>query len=364
MNTQEQFYNLVSGRKTGITATVLRYGLRLLEVPYCATVSARNFLYDQRILPSHRFPIPIISVGNLTLGGTGKSPMVAWLCRFFLEQKMCPGLISRGYGKRTNGSNDEFLEMAYRFPTIPHLQHWNRAEAIQKLQQTEQVDLIILDDAFQHRRVKRNVDLVLLDATAPFGFGHVFPRGTLREPLNGLRRADVALLTRSDLADESERQKIRQTVLTLNPNIIWGETHHASTSLISIESATKNFCSEPVESIYGQSALAFCGIGNPAAFQKTLEQCGIHVVKLIRFPDHYRYTVRDADELIQTAKTFGTDLILCTMKDLVKLNQPEFAGLPFQAVSIELQFTVGESAVCEFLRQSVDSCRNTGFDAH
>jgi len=345
MATQERFYDLVSGRATGITATMLRGGLRLLEVPYCSVVSARNFFYDKRILSVHRFPVPVISVGNLTLGGTGKSPMVAWLCRFFLDRKLRPGLVSRGYQKLSNEGNDEFMEMSRRFPTVPHFQSINRVEAIQKMLQTEQVDLVILDDAFQHRRVERNIDLVLLDATAPFGFGHVFPRGTLRESVSGLRRADIALLTRSDLADEEERQKIRQRVLSINPNITWGETIHVPTSLVS----AKSFSAEPIESISGQSALAFCGIGNPAAFQKTLERCGVRVAKLIPFPDHYHYTPRDADKLVRTAKELGTDTIICTMKDLVKLDQMDFSGLSLRAVSIEIQFVVGESAVCERL---------------
>ena len=345
MGTQERFYHLVSGRTTGITAVVLRGGLRVLEVPYCSVVSVRNFLYDQQTLSAQRFSVPIISVGNLTLGGTGKSPMVAWLCRFFLERNQRPGLVSRGYKKTSNAGNDEFKEMSRRFPNVPHLQDRNRADAIQKLLQTEQVDLVILDDAFQHRRVKRDIDLVLLDATAPFGFGHVFPRGTLREPVSGLRRADIALLTRSDLADKAQRQEIRRRVLSINPNITWGETVHVPTSLVS----TGTFATEPIESIAGQSVLAFCGIGNPVAFQKTLECCGVHVAKLISFPDHHHYTTHDTNKLAKIAKELGTDSILCTMKDLVKLDQWDFPECSVRAVSIEIQFTVGESAVCQRL---------------
>ena len=347
MGIQERFYELVSGRKTNLTATALRGALRLLEIPYCSVVSARNLLYDKRVLPIHRPSVPIISVGNLTLGGTGKSPMVVWLCKFFLEKNLRPGLISRGYGGGRGGGthhgNDEFMEMSHRLPNIPHLQHPKRAEAIQKLLQTEQVDLIILDDAFQHRQVERNIDIVLLDATAPFGFGHVFPRGTLREPLGSLKRADIALLTRSNLATEAERQKIREQVLAINPNITWGETIHMPTSLVSLES----LCDESIEMIRGRSALAFCGIGNPSAFQKTLEQCGVRVEKLIPFPDHYRYTSGDARELVQAAKELGTELLLCTMKDLVKLNRSDFSEFPLYALAIEIQFTAGESEVCK-----------------
>ena len=346
MSLHECFYDLVSGRKTGVTATMFRGGLRTLEVPYAAVMSVRNALYDRRMMPIRQFPIPIISVGNLTLGGTGKSPMVAYLCRFFLEQNLRPGLISRGYGTVNNNTvknnlgvsegNDEYMEMSLRLPTVPHLQHPNRAKAIEQMLQTEQVDLIILDDAFQHRQVERNTDIVLLDATTPFGFEHIFPRGTLRESLSSLRRADMVFLTRSDLVDESERQRIKQRVLAINPKIAWGETIHVPTSLVHLSAAPIAERTEPIESIRNQSALAFCGIGNPAAFRKTLERCGVKVVKLVSFPDHYAYTRRDIDELLRTAKELGTDTILCTMKDLVKLNRPEFAGLPISAVSIEI----------------------------
>jgi tetraacyldisaccharide 4'-kinase len=350
MGLQKQFYDLVSGQKTGIAATTFRTGLRLFEIPYGFIISARNFLYDKQFLPIHRFPVPIISVGNVTLGGTGKSPMVAWLCRLFLEQNLRPGLISRGYGKGTHEGNDEFMEMFHRFPTVPHLQNKDRVKAIQKLLQTEHVDLIILDDAFQHRRVARHVDIVLLDATSPFGFGHIFPRGTLRESLKGLRRADIVLLTRSNLTDEAARQNIRQQVLAINPNIVWGETVHVPTSLVPLES----FGNEPIESIRSQSALAFCGIGNPEAFRHTLEQCGVRIAALIPFPDHYRYTADDVRTLVRTAKELDTDSILCTMKDLVKLQRMEFAGLSLRAVSIEIQFTAGESAVRERLTVGPD----------
>ena len=345
---QEYFYDLVSGGKTGSTATMLRGGLRILESPYCAAVSLRNFLYNQKILASRRFPIPIISVGNLTLGGTGKSPMTAWLCKLFLEQNRKPGLVSRGYASANNHGpnnhgpnnygNDEFREMMLRFPNVPHIQNPNRAEAIRQLLQAGEADVIILDDAFQHRQVARDIDMVLLDATSPFGFGHVFPRGTLREPVGELCRANIVLLTRSDLVSGQVREKIKQQVLAINPKIIWGETVHEPTSLYAMDGVPGGYRTEPIESVHGQPALAFCGIGNPEAFRKTLERCGVRIKKLIPFPDHHWYTPRDIDELLRTAKAFDTDLILCTMKDLVKLTPLQFSDVRLRAVLIEIRF--------------------------
>ena len=360
---QEFFYDVVSGRKKNLSATLIRCGLQMLEMPYSAAVEGRNRLYDLNILAVDQFQIPMISVGNLTLGGTGKSPMTAWLVNLFLQKNVKPGLISRGYKKEKNKTNDEHTndehkEMRWRFPDVPHLQNTSRAQAVRQLlkhEHHEHIDVIILDDAFQHRQIRRDIDIVLLDATAPFGFEHIFPRGTLRESVSQLRRADIVVLTRSDLIDEQSRQAIKRRVLSINPTAVWSEAVHRPTSLVSQIVSQKSAVSqkllsgESIETIRGLSALAFCGIGNPPAFRHTLETCGVRVEKLIVYPDHYSYTDGDVAELRQTAQTFGTDLILCTMKDLVKLTAPDARQQPIQAVAAEIQFSVGEETVCETL---------------
>lgn len=338
----ELFREWVGGRRHDLPAALFRLITGILEFPYYAVTSLRNGCYDTGLLKSYRAPIPIVSVGNLTLGGTGKSPLVAWLARFFLDRGIRPGLISRGFGRIDQGGNDEFLELAFRLPSVPHLQNPDRVAATKeflRLRNSEAVDLLILDDALQHRRMARDLDIVLLDATEPFGFEHVFPRGTLRESIRGLRRAGVVLLSRADLISPEEREAIKNRVLDIAPDVVWGEIEHVPEKMISLSGVESD-----VTELSGKNVFAFCGIGNPAAFRNTLNRCGAEVVELAAFPDHHHYTVEELDRLIESAASSGVDRILCTMKDLVKIDQTRFAETSLTALAIQIRFLSGEDA--------------------
>ncbi|MDR1964005.1 MAG: tetraacyldisaccharide 4'-kinase [Planctomycetaceae bacterium] len=333
-------------QRRGLGAATVRGFLNLLEFPYFSAMVLRNFLYDSGVFPTHRLAIPIVSVGNLTLGGTGKSPMVAWLGRFFLDHGLQPGIISRGYGQSANGVNDEFLELAFRLPSVPHRLNRNRIAAASDFLNSKNADILILDDAFQHRRIARDFDLVLLDASEPFGHEHIFPRGTLRESTTGLRRADAVFLSRADLADETQRRRIRDRVLAIAPNILWGEIVHEPQSLLSIAKSET-----PLSEIHGKRILAFCGIGNPNAFRQTLESCGVCVVELVPFPDHHRFKPEDLDRLEKIACQKKVDSILCTMKDLVKIEHLTPIAIPIQAVLIKIRFLTGEETFQKHLKE-------------
>lgn len=336
----ETFRELVGNRRRGLGPALLRFGLQLLEYPYVAVTAIRNRLYDRGIFRQHRVPLPVVSVGNLTLGGTGKSPLVAWLGRYFLEQGHRPGLISRGYGSAEDGVNDEFLELAFRLPEVPHLLNRDRvAAATEFLEQPGEraVDLLILDDAFQHRRMARDLDIVLLDASEPFGFEHVFPRGTLRESLGGLRRAQVALLSRADLVSPEQRNDIQRRVRALAPEILWGEVVHRPDMLLDANRQVHDLAV-----LRNRRIFAFCGIGNPAAFRKTLEAAGGEIVGFSSKPDHYRYQPEDLDALRCEAEALRAELLLCTVKDLVKLDRFPMPEIPLRALSISIDFLSGE----------------------
>ncbi len=338
------FRELVSGRRHGFAAAAIRALLSMFEIPYSGVMSLRNWFYDTGLLPSHRVRFPVLSVGNLTLGGTGKTPMVAWLARWFLELGIQPGLISRGY-RSQNGKNDEFLELLFRLPSVPHCQNKNRVAAVDELltqHHPKPVDVLILDDAFQHRRLARDLDIVLLDASEPFGWERVFPRGTLRESLAGLRRADIVLLSKADVISEPERGKIRSRVQKIAPNVVWGEIVHRPQSLVTLDKQEKN-----LESIRGKRALAFCGIGNPEAFRQTLLDRDVELAEFISFPDHHYYTPRDLVSLDEAASRSGAEILLCTMKDMVKIPSP--CTLPIEAVLIDIAIISGEDE----LRQSL-----------
>ena len=335
-----EFRDLVSGRRRGVWAGLLRLGLRLAEVPYGWAVRWRNWRYDRNPAKHRRAGVPVLSVGNLTLGGTGKTPMVEWLARWFRHHGIRVTVISRGYGAAAGARNDEALELEQKLPDVPHLQNPDRVAAANTAVEKFDCQLILLDDAFQHRRIGRDLDVVLLDALEPFGFGHVFPRGTLREPLRGLRRAQVVALSRADMLPHVGREDVRRHVLLYAPEAVYVELTHAPRALISAGGQD-----EPLDSLADQPVAAFCGIGNPAGFRHTLKTCGYRVVDFREFPDHHPYSRADVESLARWADGQEVAAVLCTHKDLVKLGVDRLGRRPLWAVGVGLEFITGQESL-------------------
>jgi tetraacyldisaccharide 4'-kinase len=334
------FRELVSGRRQGVGASLLRGGLQAVEWFYAAAVRRRNQGYDHDPTRVHRVGVPVVSVGNLTLGGTGKTPLVRWLARWFTAQGVRVAVVSRGYGARSGQANDEARELERSLPGVPHVQNPDRVAAASRAIAEFGAQLIVLDDGFQHRRIGRDLDIVLLDALEPFGFGHVFPRGTLREPVEGLRRAQAVILSRADLLDAASRAAVWQTVDRYAPDAIRAEVVHAPQRLISSAGTAMR-----LDSLRGHAVAAFCGIGNPAGFRHTLESCGCRVVELRQFADHHRYTPADVAALAAWAGRLDVSAVLCTGKDLVKLSVERLDQRPLWAIDIELAFLSGQQTL-------------------
>jgi tetraacyldisaccharide 4'-kinase len=330
------FRDLVSGRKRGPVAMLLRGLLRVCETPYSWAMRVRNRRYDRGQAESQLVDVPVVSVGNLTLGGTGKTPLVEWVARFFRQRGVRVSIVSRGYAAGEEGRNDEALELQLALPDVPHLQNANRVEAALAAIEELETELILLDDGFQHRRLNRDLDIVLLDATEPFGIEHVFPRGTLREPLAGLDRADVVVLSRADMLPSDARQTIRERVARLAPQAVWCEVRHAPRELVNARGESSS-----LDSVAGKRVAACCAIGNPAGFRHTIESLDADVIAWREFPDHHAYTRDDVESLAPWAA--GAEAILCTRKDLVKLQVATVSGIPLWAVGVELQFSEGQS---------------------
>lgn len=335
------FYDLVSGRRRGVAATALRGLLTLAEAPYRAGVWWRNRRYDAKAELVQRVEVPVVSVGNLTLGGSGKTPMVKWVARRLREEGVRVGLVSRGYGSTDGGPNDEALELEQSLPDVPHVQNPDRVAAARLAIEELASQVIVMDDGFQHRRLGRDLDIVLLDATEPFGYGHVFPRGALREPVSSLRRADVVCLTRSDLVTEADRNAVRRRVGRAATGALWCESVTRPTRLIGVDESSSEPSDEPVESLRGARVAAFCGIGNPAAFRRMLEGLGAEVASFTEFADHHAYTRADVEGLERSAAEASADQVVCTHKDLVKVGVATLGDRPLRAVAIEAEITVG-----------------------
>ena len=323
-----------------------RVAARVAAMPYGVAVRFRNFLFDSKLRTIAKSNVPVISVGNLTVGGTGKTPCVLWLAKWFGQQKIVPVILSRGYGAANeHQANDEAMELARRLPDVVHLQGANRAIQAGIAEAKHQAEVLILDDGFQHRKLHRDLDLVLIDATNAWGHGYLLPRGLLREAPASLLRADVVILTRSSHVDQTQRMQIRQRVESIAPKALWAEATDAPVAWVDANGRTIG-----LEEIRGPVA-AFCGIGNPIGFSSTLNQLGLEVSDLITFPDHYAYESNDLNRIQEMARQQASEAIICTEKDLVKINCCDVGGIPLWALRIEFQWRLGQPELESELRK-------------
>ena len=310
---QARWMAVISGRERGLSAAAARLFLAHQAVLYRLALAIRNLMCR---LPRYvkRVPCPVVSVGNLTIGGTGKTPMVAYLARLAVELGRRPLIVSRGYGGRPGGLNEEARELQRLVPGVPHVQNPNRYRAILDWLARRGCDLAILDDGFQHRRLVRDLDIVLVDALRPFGYGRLLPRGLLREPLAALRRADLVVITRAELVDAAQVARLKRDLQgRLRPGTPILVAEHRPTGLTILDGSRR-----PAESLRGQDVAAACGIGNPEAFRLTLEHLGACVRLFEIFRDHYPYTPGDLAGLIQAARSAGAKTLVTTGKDFVK----------------------------------------------
>ena len=342
--------NVMSGQAQDLMARLTRGGLRSLEPIYRNITRYRNRRYDRRNRLVQSIPCPVISLGNLTTGGTGKTPLVRWMADWLIERHQKPAIISRGYGSEAGQPNDEYLELKLWLPETPHIQNPDRVAAARRVIKEAAPAVILLDDGFQHRRLGRDLDIVLIDASRPFGYGHLLPRGLLREPVSSLNRADAVVLTRVDQADSQTLQSIRQQISPfIEPSRI-AEVAFTSGPWVNLSGETSE---KPPKGPH----VGFCGIGNPSGFQAALERQQLPVTEFKAFADHHRYSREEILELISNAERNGANSLVCTVKDLVKIRELELNSFPIWAASVETQFLAGQ-AILENLISTTIPNRN------
>jgi tetraacyldisaccharide 4'-kinase len=355
-DSSSRFHDLVSGRRRGPLAALARGGLWLASLPYGLAVRLRNLAYSIGWKRSVRTAVPVVSVGNLTVGGTGKTPCVEYVAGYFNDRDCRVCILSRGYGSGESAQNDEALVLAENLPDVPHLQGADRAAlacvAIEELES----EILVLDDGFQHRRLARDLDLVLIDSTRPWGHGHLLPRGLLREPPSSLRRADAVILTRCDLVGQEERQAIHRRVERLAPGVPIVESVHRPIALVNADGETLD-----AGALAGATVAWFCGIGNPEAFGRTLEALGYQAIGSHVYPDHHGYTRPDVEALEAWARTLPDDAsVVTTQKDLVKLRLSMLGERPLWALRVGLVITAGADALHALFERVLARMERTG----
>ena len=347
----QNFYrNLIAGANEGFGRSLLRFLLRLVSVAYKAVVGLRNFCYDKHLLRMISIGVPVISVGNITTGGTGKTPLVIWLCGVLEKRSLKCAVLTRGYKASGAGFADEPVVLARSCPGANVVVNSDRARGAQKAIADFDADVLVMDDGFQHRRLRRDLDIVAVDATCPFGYGRVLPAGMLREPVRALRRADAVVITRYDQATAEQVEQLQKQIGQIAPAVTVAKAVHKHPYARANKGRIIG-----ISELKDKSIFAFCGIGNPDAFMKRLREYELSVVGSKVYSDHHDYKDEDVSDIYEQARLLGANLILSTEKDWVKstLLAPRDEDIIFAYLACELEFIDGVDKIEALIQKTV-----------
>ena len=328
------YIDLAKDRRKGATAALFCFFLLLFSFVYGFLLRLILFCYDIKLFKSYKPDCRVISVGNITWGGTGKTPLVEALVRFLKQRGGNPAVLIRGYGK------DEVYMLKDKFKDVPVLAGRDRIKSAADALRRYCADTLILDDGFQHWRLRRDLDIVLIDSQLPFGNRRLIPRGILREPLTSLRRADVFLLTRSNLAKEGI-EPLKEELRRYNRNAPVYEAMHLPCSLRSLTSGEKTGPS----TIKNQRIAVVAGIENPRSFTGTLSLLGAEISLKFYFCDHHRYSKKDLKTIERLCLENRIETVITTEKDaarLIPLLDSARYKFKILALGIELKITGGD----------------------
>jgi tetraacyldisaccharide 4'-kinase len=360
---QVYLYQLVHGKQRGVMATILLWILRFMSFVYGLGVWIKLGLYKQGILDQHKLACRVISLGNITVGGTGKTPTAQRLAAIIRDLGFRVVILNRGYragwrgqvglvsdGRRiymsVNEAGDEAYLLAKNLPGVAVVIGKNRSITGDYAVKNLKAEVIILDDGYQHWQLARDLDIVLIDTLNVFGNHFLLPRGTLREPLANLDRADAVILTKADQSTDDVRDVIRDTLGRYNDKALVVESVHSPRCFIEIEDWYKGVRPETValDAVRGERVRAFSAIGNPSSFEQSITDIGVELLDAVRYPDHHDYTMAEMQGIMQKALDKELCALVTTEKDAVKIPS-EFIHsdrpLPVYVLTMEVKFIDG-----------------------
>ena len=364
--------DIVEGRRRGAAAGCLRLALAPPSLAYRLAVAARNAAFDRGLLRARRLPRPVISVGNLAVGGAGKTPFAMLLARGLRARGLRAAVLSRGYGASAEGpffprlvsngagailspreAGDEAHLLARGLPGTVVAIDPDRLRAGEMAARRFPVDVFILDDGFQHRRLRRDLDILLLDGTNPFGNGRLLPAGRLREPPSAARRADAIVFTRCPGPPPPHAlRRLRELGAGAR---IFTATHQPAR----LARPGPGPVEDPA-SLRKTPVAAFCGLAEPEGFFRTLEGLGARVVLSRRFPDHHPYRPAEIETLARAAAAAGAAVLVTTAKDAVRIPETPTLPLPLRVLEIEMKIGGGEAQMLEWVFESLGTAARRG----
>jgi tetraacyldisaccharide 4'-kinase len=339
-----QWRAAVVEKQPGPLFSLLRLCSRMISGPFSGITTVRRWLYSAGLLPVHTVPIRVISVGNITIGGTGKTPVVSLLASRLDADGDRPVILTRGYGRRSSEmvflpsdtvsweqAGDEPLMLSSALPTVPIVVYGDRVAAAQNARERFQPQVFLLDDGMQHLRMGRDLEIVVIDVTRPLESERVLPAGRLRENLRALRRADVFFLTRTDQSDDTEA--VAEFLEKYHPAAMQIRSIFRPWALRALPAGHR----QSLEILRDRPVLAVSGIGNPNSLERSLTHLGARLKGRLHFPDHYPYTRGDVELMEQRALHLGAQSIVTTEKDAVRLRGIDHRAVPFFALMVRIE---------------------------
>lgn len=348
--------------------------LFVVSIGYGSFIKLRGNLYKENILQSKTLPCPVISIGNITVGGSGKTPMTIYLAKFIMDIGCRVVVISRGYkgkaekigGVVSDGhmiymgpdeAGDEPFMIAKRLKTVPVIVGQDRYKAGVLAIKKFNPDVILLDDAFQHLAINRDIDLVLLDSKEPFGNNYLFPRGTLRETPSALKRGDAVILTRLHVENLESLEKIKRVV---PEKPIFYSVHKPYIYKIITRNNLQPLDRFNVSSKYdfeifnNKRVLAFSGIANNDAFRRTIEGLTCKLIKFSEFPDHHPYSNRELNGIVKSAMDLSVAFILTTEKDYMRIIHKIKWPIDLVVIGVEISFEENDYTFKSFIKSRIE----------
>lgn len=331
-------YNIITAKPKEPLGILISATLVICSFFYFFIIGLRRLLYNLGLFKSVRLKPPVISVGNITWGGTGKTPLVETICLYFNNKGKRITLLTRGYGE------DEDKALSENMPGVSVLVGPNRLKNALFKQEKEKkdTDLFILDDGFQHWKISRDIDIVTINGVNPYGKALLIPAGIMREPFANLSRADLVVITKSNLVSRETLNHIKERILKLKPDMAIFEAAHCPVLFCTAKGEEK-----PLEYVKGRGICAVSGLGDNGSFMRTLEDLGCDLKLKFSYMDHHRYSAKDVDKIMMDCKKNSIDIIATTQKDWVKIEQllskDSLDGIEILVLKIKLKVDDEES---------------------